>query len=399
MLPGGESTTQLRLLASSGLSRADRAPDPRRRAGARDLRRADPAGASVTDPEQKSLGLLDVTVARNAWGRQLDSFEATSDRRGVPLVFIRAPRIRAVGPGVEVLDTFGGEPVLVRQGNVVGATFHPELTGDPTVARLAFEAKRFLPQRGMSSAELWLVRHGETVGGSSTRLYGSTDLALSDVGRRQMECVRAAVADVVFDRVITSPLQRSREAAAIVHPRPEPAAAVIDAVHRDRLRRLGRSHRRRGRGEVPGRARSVAQRRPRLGIPRRRDPQRLPCSRQRRDRRASGGRRRPLAPGPAQGRRQDHRRHAARRDARGLRGAPVRARESPSARARERELAGGRSVRGGSPRRASPAGEPLNRRDGAQSSGISDSQCASTTCARRSRGTCLLVRPSFRREV
>ena len=81
----------------------------------------------------------------------------------------------------------------------------------------------------MSRAELWLVRHGETVGGSSTRLYGSTDLALSDVGRRQMECVREVVAGVVFDRVITSPLQRSREAAAIVHPRPEPAAAVIAA--------------------------------------------------------------------------------------------------------------------------------------------------------------------------
>jgi broad specificity phosphatase PhoE len=78
-------------------------------------------------------------------------------------------------------------------------------------------------------AELWLVRHGETVGGSSTRLYGSTDLALSDVGRRQMERVRGAVAGVVFDRLITSPLQRSREAAEIVHPRQEPAATVIAA--------------------------------------------------------------------------------------------------------------------------------------------------------------------------
>ena len=80
-----------------------------------------------------------------------------------------------------------------------------------------------------SRAELWLVRHGETVGGSSTRLYGSTDLALSDVGRAQMECVRRAVEGVVFDRVITSPLQRSREGGAIVHPRPEPAATVVDA--------------------------------------------------------------------------------------------------------------------------------------------------------------------------
>ena len=173
--------------------------------------------------------MLDVTVARNAWGRQLDSFEATSDRRGVPLVFIRAPRIRAVGPGVEVLATFGGEPVLVRQGNVVGRDVPPRAHRRCDGGAARVRSERFLPQRGMSSAELWLVRHGETVGGSSTRLYGSTDLALSDVGRRQMECVRAAVADVVFDRVITSPLQRSREAAAIVHPRPEPAATVIAA--------------------------------------------------------------------------------------------------------------------------------------------------------------------------
>ena len=81
----------------------------------------------------------------------------------------------------------------------------------------------------MSTAELWLVRHGETVGNSSTRLYGSTDLALSDAGRAQMDCVRRAVEGVVFDRVITSPLQRSREGAAIVHPRSEPAATVVDA--------------------------------------------------------------------------------------------------------------------------------------------------------------------------
>jgi broad specificity phosphatase PhoE len=83
--------------------------------------------------------------------------------------------------------------------------------------------------RPVNTAELWLVRHGETVGGSSTRLYGSTDLALSQVGRRQMERVRVVVGDLVFDRVITSPLQRSREAAAIVHPRPQPAPEVVEA--------------------------------------------------------------------------------------------------------------------------------------------------------------------------
>jgi broad specificity phosphatase PhoE len=85
-------------------------------------------------------------------------------------------------------------------------------------------------ERGMSNrAELWLVRHGETVGGSSTRLYGSTDLALSELGRRQMERVRAELERLPFDRVITSPLARSREAAAIVHPRPHPPPAVVAA--------------------------------------------------------------------------------------------------------------------------------------------------------------------------
>jgi 5'-phosphate synthase pdxT subunit len=140
VLPGGESTTQLRLLASSGLGPplacAIRAGLPvlATCAGLILLARR------VVDPEQEGLDLLDVTVARNAWGRQLDSFEATSDRRRLPLVFIRAPRIRDRGAGVEVLDTLDGEPILVRQGNVVAATFHPELAGDPTVARLAFES-------------------------------------------------------------------------------------------------------------------------------------------------------------------------------------------------------------------------------------------------------------------
>ena len=139
VLPGGESTTQLRLLASSRLAAPivrlvrDGAPVLATCAGLILLAR------TVIEPEQQSLGLLDVTVARNAWGRQLDSFEATSDRRRLPLVFIRAPRIREVGAAVEVLDTFDGEPILVRQGNVVAATFHPELTESSAVADLVFE--------------------------------------------------------------------------------------------------------------------------------------------------------------------------------------------------------------------------------------------------------------------
>jgi 5'-phosphate synthase pdxT subunit len=139
VLPGGESTTQLRLLASSKL----RAPLEKA------IREGLPTFATcaglilvsrrVRDPEQESLDLLDVTVSRNAWGRQLDSFEAVSDRLRLPLVFIRAPRIRDVGPEVEVLDRLDGEPILVRQGGIVAATFHPELTTNSTVARLAFE--------------------------------------------------------------------------------------------------------------------------------------------------------------------------------------------------------------------------------------------------------------------
>ena len=97
----------------------------------------------VTHPGQKGLGLIDVTVERNAYGRQVDSFvgqvDAPSLGGRLPAVFIRAPRIRRVGEGVEVLATLEGEPVLVRQGNVVAATFHPELTDDNRVHRLALE--------------------------------------------------------------------------------------------------------------------------------------------------------------------------------------------------------------------------------------------------------------------
>jgi 5'-phosphate synthase pdxT subunit len=96
----------------------------------------------VTNPAQRGLGLIDIGVERNAYGRQADSFIASVDAPalGEPLqaVFIRAPRIRRVGPGVEVLATHGGEPVLVRQGNVAAATFHPELTFDRRLQRALF---------------------------------------------------------------------------------------------------------------------------------------------------------------------------------------------------------------------------------------------------------------------
>jgi 5'-phosphate synthase pdxT subunit len=93
----------------------------------------------VVRPAQRSFGWLDLEVDRNAHGRQLDSFEDLSDE-GLPLVFIRAPRIASIGAGVAVLARRRGEPVLVRAGEVTGATFHPELTSDRRVHRLAFAA-------------------------------------------------------------------------------------------------------------------------------------------------------------------------------------------------------------------------------------------------------------------
>jgi 5'-phosphate synthase pdxT subunit len=137
ILPGGESTVQLKLLERLGLEESLCAAV---RSGLPVL--ATCAGLvllarHVSHPQQRSLGMVDVGVARNAWGRQIDSFEATSDA-GRALVFIRAPRIVEVGRGVEVLDRLRGESVLVRQANVTCATFHPELTSDTGLHREVF---------------------------------------------------------------------------------------------------------------------------------------------------------------------------------------------------------------------------------------------------------------------
>lgn len=93
----------------------------------------------VLNPSQFSLGFIDVTVERNAYGRQRESFEAEgevtldSSPRPLKMVFIRAPRLRRVGPEVTRLAVHGGECVMARQGSVLVAAFHPELTDDPTV--------------------------------------------------------------------------------------------------------------------------------------------------------------------------------------------------------------------------------------------------------------------------
>ncbi len=175
VLPGGESTAQLGLLERSGLlvsleawldrggpvlatcaglivlaSRV-RSPSPGGRTFGPSSGPAPPKNCSpaAQAPSQPSLGRLDVEVERNAWGRQMHSFEAASDRHGLPLVFIRAPRITRVGPAAEVLDTLDGEPILVRQDAIVAATFHPELTADLEVGRMVF-GEAVLAQRAQA---------------------------------------------------------------------------------------------------------------------------------------------------------------------------------------------------------------------------------------------------------
>jgi 5'-phosphate synthase pdxT subunit len=139
VMPGGESTTLLKLMDEWGFVPAlekfhgEGRPIFGTCAGAILLAR------EVENPAQFSLGFIDVGVERNAYGRQRESFEAhgaaTLDGGATPveMVFIRAPRIRRVGPGVRTLAEWKGEPVMVRQGSVLVATFHPELTDAPTV--------------------------------------------------------------------------------------------------------------------------------------------------------------------------------------------------------------------------------------------------------------------------
>ena len=139
ILPGGESTTMLKLLDDEGLF------EPLKRFGEERPIFGTCAGAillatEVLNPSQKSLGLVDMSIERNAYGRQLDSRieklawgggSGNGDR--LEAVFIRAPIIRRVGPGVKVLAEYQGSPVLVEQDRHLVATFHPELTGDGRV--------------------------------------------------------------------------------------------------------------------------------------------------------------------------------------------------------------------------------------------------------------------------
>lgn len=142
VLPGGESTTHLILIERFGLEAPLSAFVRSGRPVLATCCGLILAARKVTGPDQRSFGWVDVDVARNAWGRQVHSFEAHADATSavgpVPMVFIRAPRLSRVGPGVEVLATFEREPVLVRQGNITAGAFHPELTSDASVHARVF---------------------------------------------------------------------------------------------------------------------------------------------------------------------------------------------------------------------------------------------------------------------
>jgi 5'-phosphate synthase pdxT subunit len=137
VLPGGESTTQLQFLKEEGLFDAIRNFSKQGGAVFGTCAGAILLATKVNNPPQESLGLLDMTVLRNGYGRQLasDVFYGPSTLKQQPLemVFIRGPIIEEVGKDIAVLARHEGKPALVEKGNVLAATFHPELTDDTTV--------------------------------------------------------------------------------------------------------------------------------------------------------------------------------------------------------------------------------------------------------------------------
>ena len=137
ILPGGESTTQLQFLQEEGLFGAIREFAAEGGAVFGTCAGAILLAAEVKNPPQESLRLLDMTVLRNAYGRQIASDvvrgPSTLKKEPLEMVFIRGPIIERVGPGVDVLATYGRKPALVQKGNIMAATFHPELTEDSSV--------------------------------------------------------------------------------------------------------------------------------------------------------------------------------------------------------------------------------------------------------------------------
>ncbi|HVH73250.1 MAG TPA: pyridoxal 5'-phosphate synthase glutaminase subunit PdxT, partial [Candidatus Dormibacteraeota bacterium] len=159
ILPGGESTTQLKFLKEDGL--ADTIVKFAERGGAifGTCAGAILLAKDVEHPRQDSLNLMDLTVIRNAYGRQIASEvvsgPTTLKKDPLEMVFIRGPVIERAGPGVKVLAEYAGKPALVQRENIMAATFHPELTDDTTVheyfLRLA-EAGAKQPANGVKSS-------------------------------------------------------------------------------------------------------------------------------------------------------------------------------------------------------------------------------------------------------
>ncbi|MGA7294990.1 MAG: pyridoxal 5'-phosphate synthase glutaminase subunit PdxT [Terriglobales bacterium] len=142
VIPGGESGTFLKLLGEDGFQKL------------KDFVRVKPTfgtcagcillATEVENPKQAGLGALDITVRRNAYGRQIDSSirEGRFLNEPIEMVFIRAPKIERVGAGVDVIATEGKDPVLVRKGKTLAATFHPELSDDARIHKYFLELIR-----------------------------------------------------------------------------------------------------------------------------------------------------------------------------------------------------------------------------------------------------------------
>jgi len=145
VIPGGESTTVSKIIEEFGLK--DEIVKLARDGGkifgtcAGAILLARDTGDSMV----KGLGLIDIEIDRNAYGRQLDSFETEvkirlgSESKKIDAVFIRAPIIKEIGSGCEILASFEGSPVLVREGNVLVSTFHPEMTSDKSLYKWFFD--------------------------------------------------------------------------------------------------------------------------------------------------------------------------------------------------------------------------------------------------------------------
>ncbi len=159
ILPGGESTTMSNLLRSFDLL----APLSEFISAGRPVFGTCAGMILLSDrildgrADQIALGSIDIVVRRNGYGRQVDSFETDIDVDGFDspfhAVFIRAPRIEQVGPDVDVLARHGGDPVLVRRGTVMAASFHPELTNDDRIHRLFADMVRGASSSGVTSRD------------------------------------------------------------------------------------------------------------------------------------------------------------------------------------------------------------------------------------------------------